>query len=317
MPGNRVLVTGAAGFIGSHTVDRLIADGHEVIGIDDLSTGNESNLSGVANEPKFTLERFDVTDADHLTQVVARFRPDAIIHLAALVSVPMGESDPRLNYKLNIQATHEICEAARAHAVKRIVFSSSAAVYGDCADLPLNESSPTDSVSQYGWAKRISEQMLASYGTSFGIQSVCFRYFNVYGPRQDPASPYSGVVSIFSDRYRAGQQVTIFGDGAQSRDFVYVGDVAQANVLAATAPSIPSTSIILNCCTGTSTSLLDLISTLNKIYSGVPAPEHQEDRTGDIKHSLGNPTRIGEIFQLIPGTAFEDGLKALLESTRK
>lgn len=313
MTGKRILVTGAAGFIGSHTVDRLLADGHTVHGIDDFSTGKVENLSDAKNQPNFTLERADITVPIELRNHVKQFRPDTIIHLAALVSVPKGEADPALNYRLNVQATHEICEAARLHSVNRIVFASSAAVYGDCNELPLTESIAAEPVSQYGWSKRISEQLLASYSSSYGIQSVSLRYFNVYGPRQDPASPYSGVVSIFGDRYDAGQQVTIFGDGSQSRDFVYVADVAMANALAATsaAEALPASSSI-NCCTGVSTSLLQLTQILENIFPEVAPPAHGETRLGDIKHSLGNPSRIGDTLGFVPATTFESGLRILL-----
>ncbi|MEZ5324390.1 MAG: NAD-dependent epimerase/dehydratase family protein [Verrucomicrobiales bacterium] len=239
------------------------------------------------------------------------FQPESIIHLAALVSVPRAESEPVLNYRLNIQATQEICEAARSHQVRRIVFASSAAVYGECSDLPLAESAPTIPLGQYGSAKRISEQLLAGYHASYGIETVCFRYFNVYGPRQDPASPYSGVVSIFGDRYRAGKPVVIFGDGSQSRDFVYVGDVATANTLASTLES--PTSGTFNCCTGISTSLLDLIDVLNERFPGVPKPGHEVARPGDIRHSLGDPSAITEALGFTPSTPFATGLRSLLD----
>lgn len=312
MPGKRILVTGAAGFIGSHTVDRLVADGHHVLGVDDLSTGKEDNLSGVQKEPRFDFATADVSATGAIAPVVERYRPDTIIHLAALVSVPRGETEPDLNYRLNVQATHEICEAARCNHVPRIVFASSAAVYGECADLPLAESAPTIPVSQYGNAKRISEQLLAGYRASYGIETVCFRYFNVYGPRQDPASPYSGVVSIFSDRFRVGQPVTLYGDGSQSRDFIYVGDVAMANALAATSEtSIYGT---FNCCTGESTSLLDLIAILDRRFPGAPNPEHHPERAGDVKHSLGDPTAITSALKFRPATRFAEGLATLLDS---
>ncbi|MDA0812470.1 MAG: NAD-dependent epimerase/dehydratase family protein [Verrucomicrobia bacterium] len=310
MAGKRVLVTGAAGFIGSHTVDRLVADGHHVLGVDDLSTGTQENLSGILEESRFNFEKQDVSAPGAVASIVERYHPDTIIHLAALVSVPRGETEPGLNYRLNVQATHEVCEAARRHQVPRIVFASSAAVYGECAELPLAESAPTIPVSQYGYAKRISEQLLEGYRASYGIETVCFRYFNVYGPRQDPASPYSGVVSIFSDRFRVGQPVTIYGDGTQSRDFVYVGDVAMANALAATSETpIYGT---FNCCTGESTSLLDLIAVLDRRFPGAPKPEHHPERAGDIKHSLGDPTAIQSALKFAPATPFAEGLGTLL-----
>jgi len=190
--------------------------------------------------------------------VVAAKKPDAIIHLAALVSVQESMTNPDLNYALNIHATHLVAEAARRHAVHRIVFASSAAIYGDTTDFPIRESTDKKPISPYGSAKLASEAILLGHGAAFGLTVRCQRYFNVFGPRQDPASPYSGVISIFDRRYRDGKGVTIYGDGQQTRDFISVHDVARANVLAATAPTVSSG--VANICTGRATSLLEVIS---------------------------------------------------------
>lgn len=312
MPGKRILITGAAGFIGSHTVDRLLDDGHDVLGVDDFSSGKPGNLAEAGKSPRFALETADVAGTGVLDGLVKRYEPEVIVHLAALVSVPGGESDPRANFRLNVLATHEVCEAARRHAVRRILFASSAAVYGRCDSLPLRESSPTVPASQYGCAKRISEQLLASYGVSYGIESTRLRYFNVYGPRQDPASPYSGVVSIFCDRYRAGNTVTIFGDGRQSRDFVFVDDVARANAVA--AASGKGINGEFNCCTGVASSLLDLVAVFEEAFPGVAAPAHAPDRCGDIRHSLGDPSAMRAALGFAPGTSLRDGLRVLMQS---
>ena len=309
---NRVLVTGAAGFIGSHTVDKLLARGATVVGVDDLSTGHRSNLADAEATGNFQFHEGDVSADDVVEAIVADFKPQAIVHLAALVSVPAGEEDPTKNFRLNVIATQKVAEAARKHGVKRLVFASSAATYGNASDLPLNEDVPTVPIGQYGAAKLMSEKLLASYGESYGISSICYRYFNVYGPRQDPSSPYSGVVSIFADRYRAGKPVMIFGDGEQSRDFIFVGDVAEGNARAATEPALPSG--VYNRCTGQSQSLLDLVKVLEDSYPGIPAPSHGEERAGDIKHSLGNPGRAVENLQLEVKTPFAEGIRALLGS---
>jgi UDP-glucose 4-epimerase len=218
------------------------------------------------------------------------------------------------NYRLNVAATHEVCEAARLNGVKRIVFGSSAAVYGACDNLPLKETAPTIAISQYGAAKRISEQILASYGTSYGLDTTSLRFFNVYGPRQDPKSPYSGVVSIFCDRFLDGHAAKIFGDGSQSRDFVYVSDIAQLVALAATSPE-PAVGIF-NCCTGRPTSLLDLVAILGATIPGVPAPVHEPPRVGDIEHSHGDPSALEEAVGLKLDTPLAVGLEALVNSLR-
>ena len=192
------------------------------------------------------------------------------------------------------------------------MFASSAAVYGNSTALPLAEDGATIPISQYGAAKLMSEQLLRAYATSYGISSICFRFFNVYGPRQDPNSPYSGVVSIFAERYISGQQATIFGDGEQSRDFIFVKDLAKAIAGAAADSNQPGG--IYNLCTGRSSTLLDLVDILKEAYPGAPAVRFAEDRPGDIKHSLGDPAaaRAGLAFEA--NTPFRDGIRALLDS---
>ena len=280
-----VLVTGAAGFIGSHTVDRLLASGHRVTGLDNFRTGRRTNLSAVLASPDFTFHEVDIVAPDALVSLVGKIKPDAIIHLAALVSVQESMTNPELNYSLNIHATHLVAEAARVHAVRRIVFASSAAIYGDTSDFPIRESTEKSPISPYGSAKLASEAILLGHGAAFGITVRCQRYFNVFGPRQDPASPYSGVISIFDRRYREGKGVTIHGDGQQTRDFISVHDVARANVLAATAPAVSSGAA--NICTGRATSLLEVVGVFARHYPAAPAVVHGAPRTGDIIHSLG------------------------------
>ena len=308
----RILVTGAAGFIGSHTVDALLARGARVLGVDDLSTGRPGNLADAKSADAFSFAECDVTVPGALDALVADFRPQAIVHLAALVSVPAGEEDPTRNFRLNVVATQNVAETARRHEVGRIVFASSAAVYGNAATLPLGEDIATVPVGQYGTAKLMSEKLLAGYACSYGISPICFRYFNVYGPRQDPSSPYSGVVSIFANRYRAGLPVTIFGDGEQSRDFIYVGDIARGNAAAALDLSLPGG--VYNRCTGKAQSLLDLVAVLRRLYPDVPPPSHAADRAGDIRHSRGNPGAALSKLGLEARVPFDEGIARLLES---
>ncbi len=311
-PIERVLVTGGAGFIGSHTCDRLLGLGKTVLAVDDLSTGHRENLAGALESPDCTLVEADAADPAAMERVFDDFEPDAVVHLAALVSVPQGEAEPGRNFRLNVAATQVVADAARRGICRRIVFASSAAVYGNSEALPLREDGATDPISQYGAAKLMSEKLLRAYAISYGLAATCFRFFNVYGPRQDPRSPYSGVVSIFADRYRAGQPVTVNGDGGQSRDFIYVGDLARAVAAAATDPA--QRGGVYNLCTGRATTLLDLIDILAAEYPEVPAPSFGPERAGDIRHSLGDPAAAREVLAVTNDTPFADGIRALLAS---
>jgi UDP-glucose 4-epimerase len=307
-----VLVTGAAGFIGSHTCDQLLAAGHTVVAIDNFRTGHKSNLSAAGKNPAFQLVEADCTAGASLDELVARTKPEAIVHLAALVSVPESIQSPELNFRLNVQGTHLVAEAARRHAVRRVVFASSAAVYGDAPHLPLGERSSGQPISPYGAAKLASEAILLGHAAAFGFTVRCQRYFNVYGPRQDPKSPYSGVISIFADRLQAGVAPRIFGDGEQTRDFIAVADVANANLLAATSPHL--TSGVANICTGRATSLNRLCEALRALIANAPAAVHAEAKAADIRHSLGSPAAAKTDLGFTAGVSLEDGLAALLAS---
>jgi len=309
---SNILVTGAAGFIGSHTVDLLLRDGHAVTGVDNFRTGRRANLSQALASPAFTLIEADVAEPEMLANLVGRVRPEAIIHLAALVSVQESVRDPVLNHRLNVEATFGVAEAARRQGVARIVFASSAAIYGDATVMPIRETADKFPISPYGAAKLASEAILLGHGATYGITVRCQRYFNVFGPRQDPASPYSGVISIFAHRYRSGQGVTIFGDGRQTRDFVSVHDVARANGLAATRPGV--TSGAANICTGRATSLLDVAAIFAQEFPAVPAPRHAPARAGDIIHSLGAPDAAEAALDFRAGVAINKGLVELIRA---
>ena len=310
----KVLVTGAAGFIGSHTCDRLLRDGHSIIGVDDFRTGRRANIASIEQNTRFSLFEFDVAAATKLDECVDRERPDAIVHLAALVSVPQSVADPELNFRQNVSATQHVIAAAQKHGIKRIAFASSAAIYGDNPELPLTERSETRPISPYGGAKLASEALLIAQGVTYGITVRCLRYFNVYGPRQDPKSPYSGVISIFWDQFRAGKPPTIFGDGEQTRDFISVHDVARANVVAATTPDLASG--IVNICTGKSTSLNQLADILRQQFSQAPKPKYGPAREGDIRHSLGSPEKAKKELEFEATVTLEDGLAELAKTMR-
>lgn len=308
----KILVTGAAGFIGSHTTDRLLAEGHKVLGVDSFRTGHRKNLEAALRSSAFRLVEADVSEAGMLDAWVKKFRPDAIIHLAALVSVQESIQDPVLNHRLNVAATELVAAAAGAHGVQRIVFASSAAIYGDTTDLPIDEETLKKPISPYGEAKLASEGILFEAEKQHGMTVRCHRYFNVFGLRQDPASPYSGVISIFDRRYRDGKAVTIYGDGQQTRDFISVRDVARANVIAATKPGIVSGSA--NICTGKATSLLDVVRVFASHYPAVLAPSFAEARTGDIVHSLGRPDRAKRELDFVAAVSVEDALGELIRA---
>ena len=306
----RILVTGAAGFIGSHTVEALLGQGHEVMGADDLSTGKRANLKD-ARARGCRLVDDDLLAKGVLDGVTASFRPDVIIHLAGLVSVPLGEERPHRNFRLNVEATQLVAETGRQHGVSRIVLGSSGTVYGDFEKLPWGEDDPKMPKSNYGMSKLVSEMILAGYAQSYGMTCVATRFFNVYGPRQDSTSPHSGVVSIFADRFRQRRQSTIFGDGSQTRDFVHVRDVARALTLAATRPAVASGAY--NVCSGTRHSLLELTHLLAGIFPGGPDVAFAPERAGDIKHSLGDPARAAEQLGFVAEVSLRDGLRQLAD----
>jgi len=265
-----ILVTGAAGFIGSHTTEQLLAAGYRVVGVDNFRTGRRENLRHVAARPEFVLREADVAEPGVLAGIAGEFPSEAVIHLAALVSV-----------------------------------------YGDGAEAARSEpdlGSPP--ISPYGAAKLASESLLFGHAAAYGLAVRCQRFFNVYGPRQDPASPYSGVISIFAREYAAGRPPTIHGDGGQTRDFVSVHDVARANLLAATRPGLVSG--VANICTGRATSLQRLAEIFAGHYPEVGAPRHAAARPGDIRHSLGDPSRGRDELGFTAQWAIERGLRELI-----
>ncbi len=307
---SKILVTGAAGFIGSHTCDQLLAAGHSVIGIDNFRTGRSGNLAAATGKEGFRFVEADLTGAGVLSEVVGQMRPDAIIHLAALVSVQESMENTALNFSLNVELTQRVAEAARAHGTGRVVFASSAAVYGNVREMPVKEGAEKVPVSPYGAAKLASEALFLGHAAAFGFTVRCQRYFNVFGPRQDARSPYSGVISIFCDRMQAGKAPTIFGDGEQTRDFISVHDVARANVLAATARDVRSG--IANICTGEGTSLNQLAAVLRSLIPNSPMPLHGAEKAGDIRHSLGDAEVARREFGFVSQVSLKEGLAGIV-----
>ncbi len=302
------LVTGGCGFIGSHLCDALLARGDEVRVLDNLSTGKVENIPS-----QLELVRGDVADAELVRGAMAGV--DGCFHLAAIASVERGNQDWLGTHRTNLTGAITIFEAARrANDGKPVpvVYASSAAVYGDNQLVPLKEDSTVRPLSAYGADKLGCELHARVAGQVHGVRTVGMRFFNVFGPRQDPKSPYSGVISIFCDRLRAGQGIAIHGDGQQTRDFVYVGDVVAA--LMAAMRVMPEGNPVFNVCTGRSISVLELAQTAASLCGVEPRIDFQPPRSGDVRISLGNPELLAERLGVRAATDFRTGLARTLQS---
>lgn len=275
----KILVTGGAGFIGSHIVDYFVSEGHEVIVFDDLSTGNRDNVN-----PDAWFFEGDIRDVDALD--VAMEDVDYVYHEAALVSVPLSIEKPELNESINVIGTRNVLECALKNKVKKVVIASSAAVYGDNPNIPLKEAEELKPMSPYAYAKLTCEKIGAEYSLK-GLPVVCLRYFNVYGPRQDPKSPYSGVISIFTDKAINNEEIFIYGEGSQTRDFIHVKDVVKANVLALTLE--PGE---YNVGSSTQISVKELADMIIKNNNSSSKIVFKDAREGDIKKSCADISKI-------------------------
>ena len=302
----KALVTGGAGFIGSHIAARLLAEGHEVVVYDNFTTGREANLAPLGGAAEVV--HADVRDAPRLEWHMAGC--EVVFHQAAIVSVPYSIEQPQESHDVNIQGTLNVLQAARRVGTRRVVFASSAAVYGEEPGQPKHEGLVPSPISPYGLEKLAGEHYLAVWARLFGVETVALRYFNVFGPRQDRRSPYSGVISIFVDRLRRGVPVTVFGDGEQYRDFVSVANVVEANWRAATVPHISGR--VYNIACGRKTSLNELAATLSRLAGRPLAVEHGPPRAGDIRESLADIRRARAELGYEPQVGVEEGLRALL-----
>ncbi len=302
---HRVLVTGGAGFIGSHLVEALVKEGAHVTVLDDLSTGKEENLKGVAD--KITFIKNCV--ADYGAAEDAAKGKDVIFHLAAIASVPKSIEDPLKSHMVNATGTLSIFDAARKQHVPRIVYASSSAVYGSLPDLPKTEMSPCCPTTPYGLQKMIGEGYAKLYGELYGLTKTGLRFFNVFGPRQDASSPYSGVISTFKEKISKGEPITIFGDGKTTRDFVYVSDVVASLLAAADKEDAGS---VYNIGTGVETSLLDVVAALERSCGATAQVTFAPGRTGDITRSVADITKAKEELGWEPKASFQEGIANML-----
>lgn len=302
------LVTGGAGFIGSHVVDALLARGDRVRVLDNLSSGYLENLAGVMDRIEFI--EGDVRDEAILPRATAGV--DFIFHLAAMVSVPESMAKPLEAELINVAGTLELLMAAKAAGARRLVLSSTCAVYGDEPTLPKVETMPTFPQSPYAISKLTAEAYCQLFDRSFGLETAILRYFNVFGPRQDPSSAYSGVISIFVDRLTRGVAPLIFGDGQQTRDFVFVEDVVRANLLAAATPEAAGK--VFNIGAGRQVSINQLFANLRRIFDCKLKPEYKPARPGDIRYSYADPALARAILGWSAQVSLKEGLDRLVAS---
>lgn len=303
----RYVVTGGAGFIGSNTVEELVRRGHSVVVLDDLSGGKEDNLTEVRN--KITFIKGSISDIEVVRK--AMHEAEYVLHLAARTSVPRSVKDPIETNRINIDGTLNVLVAARDAKVKRIVFAASSSAYGETPTLPKTEVMQPQPISPYGVTKYVGELYAQTFGRCYGLENVSLRYFNIFGPRQDPSSPYSGVLAKFCTAYLEDGQPVIFGDGEQTRDFTYVENAVQANLLACDAPNVSGK--IFNIGTGARFSLNQTVQLLSKISGKQLEVKYDPAREGDIRDSLADITQARECLGYDPQVGFEEGLRRTFE----
>jgi len=302
----RVLVTGGAGFIGSHLAERLTGRGDRVRVVDNLSTGKRRNL---AHLPAVEFVEGDLADLDVARRAVEGM--ELVLHQAAIPSVPRSVTDPITSHRSNIDATLNLLLAARDAGVRRVVYAASSSAYGDAPSLPKHEAMPSAPLSPYALQKLVGEQYAAMFTRLYGLETVSIRYFNVFGPRQDPSSPYSGVISVFISALVDGRRPTIYGDGEQTRDFTYVANVVDGVLKACDAPGAVGRTI--NVATGGRISLNDLYRELCRLTGASGEPVYADARPGDVKHSQADITLAGTLLGYSPLVSFADGLGRTLE----
>jgi UDP-glucose 4-epimerase len=306
-----MLVTGGAGFIGSHLVEALLAEGYRVRVADNLSTGHRENLAHL--EGRYEWVEGDLADFDLCRRAAegAAF----VIHQAAIPSVPRSVREPLPSHASGPTATLHMLEAARQAGARRFLFAASSSAYGDTEELPKHEAMYPTPLSPYAAGKLAGEHYVTVYARTMGLDGVSLRYFNIFGPRQDPSSPYSGVISLFARHMAEGRRPVIYGDGLQTRDFTYVANAVAAN-LAALRSERPLGGAVLNVGTGRRISLLDLVAAINDALGTSLEPEFQPERAGDVRDSQASLDRARALIGYEPVVAFEEGLRRTLAATR-
>jgi len=303
------LVTGGAGFIGSHLVEELVRRGHHVRVVDSLITGKRKNLDHVPGVEFVEGDLADVTVAARAVEGITY-----VLHQAALPSVPRSVMDPITSNRANIDASVNILVAARDAGVKRLVYAGSSSAYGNTPTLPKHEEMPTNPLSPYALQKLVAEQYAQMFTRLYEFETVTIRYFNVFGPRQDPGSPYSGVISLFATALLEGRQPTIYGDGEQTRDFTYVANVVDGVLRAAEAPGVSGH--VINVATGSRISLNALLRTMNEIVGTKLEPIYQEPRAGDVRDSQADISKAKKLLGYTPVVSLQEGLKKTLDWCR-
>src|SRR5271165_4514895 len=307
------LVTGAAGFIGSSLVRALLERGQQVRGVDNFSTGKRENLAGVRGRLDF--READILDLDAMRAACEGV--DFVLHQAAIPSVPKSVRDPLGSNRANVDGTVNVLVAARDARVKRVVYAASSSAYGDTPTLPKHEAMSPNPISPYAVAKLASEYYMVSFYRCYGLETVCLRYFNIFGPRQDPSSPYSGVLAKFSLQMLRDEQPTIFGDGETSRDFTYIDNAVSANLLACSAPAAQCAGRVFNCATGRRITLNQVFTALKPLTGYQGTVKYAPERAGDIKHSLADITLAQKHLGYKVLVNFEDGLRRTVEWYKK
>jgi UDP-glucose 4-epimerase len=307
------LITGIGGFIGSSIARALLSRGEQVRGVDNFSTGNRDNIEEILG--RIDLREADILDLDAMQNACAGV--DFVFHQAAIPSVPKSVLDPVGSNRANVDGTVSVLVAARDAKVKRVIYAASSSAYGDTPTLPKHEAMRPDPISPYAVAKLASEHYMISFYRCYGLETVCLRYFNIFGPRQDPSSPYSGVLAKFITQMLRGEQPTIFGDGEQSRDFTYIDNAVEANLLACTAPADKAAGQVFNTATGRRVTLNETFTLLQGMTAFKGHPKYGPERGGDIKHSLADTSRVEAALGYKPKVDFEEGLRRTVEWYRQ
>jgi UDP-glucose 4-epimerase len=311
----KVCVTGAAGFIGGHIAEALLKQGHEVVGLDDFSSGKRENAALLSQNGNFSLVEGSIADPKAVAKAISGAK--LVFHLAAIPSVPLSMAEPERTNDVNVGGTVNVLEAAKKSGVERVVLACSCAAYGDGPEQPKHEKLVPLPMSPYAAQKIACELYATTYTKAYGVPAVALRFFNVYGPRQDPKSEYAAAIPRFTTRLLAGQKPIVFGDGLQTRDFVHVSDVVRANLLASTSAKAPGE--VINVASGKSSSLIDLIGTLKQVIGGPALSldiEHQAPRAGDLRESSADISKARAVLGYEPQVQLAQGLAGVVQFFR-